>query len=81
LLLQPLSALAAYAAQSERRHGDSVDYCLWLLLYDDYIPALGWVCLSILGRFAGTALDQIGITCFSVTGIVLAVVSPVSLLK
>ena len=43
--------------------------------------ALGWVGLSILGRFAGNALDRIGIVCFSVTGIVLAVVSIVSLLK
>lgn len=43
--------------------------------------ALGWVGLSILGRFSGTTLDRIGIVCFSITGIVVAVVSIVSLLK
>lgn len=43
--------------------------------------ALGWIELSIVGRFAGRTLDRISIAGFTVAGVLSAVASVVGLLK
>jgi hypothetical protein len=42
---------------------------------------MGWIELSIRGRFAGRALDRIGMVWFTVAGVYLAAVSIFGLLK